>query len=140
MAEVLDKPQQITFDVTDRCQLRCVTCSKWKTVASDVISKELTTDDWKKVLRDLRNWLGEGFWFCFSGGEPFLRPDIFELAEYASSLGIKVASMTNAFSIQHLYERIIDSPIESLNLSLNAINNPIIHDESRGREGSMKKQ
>ena len=139
MAEVLDKPQQITFDVTDRCQLRCVTCSKWKTVASDVISKELTTDDWKKVLRDLRNWLGEGFWFCFSGGEPFLRPDIFELAEYASSLGIKVASMTNAFSIQHLYERIIDSPIESLNLSLNAINNPIIHDESRGREGSYEK-
>ena len=139
MSETLEKPQQITFDVTDRCQLRCVTCSKWKTVASDVISKELTTDDWKKVLSDLRNWLGEGFWFCFSGGEPFLRQDIFELAEYAHSLGIKVASMSNAFSIQHLYEKIVDSPIESLNISLNAINNPIIHDESRGRQGSYEK-
>ncbi len=139
MADILEKPQQITFDVTDRCQLRCVTCSKWKTVASDVISKELSTDDWKKVLSDLRNWLGEGFWFCFSGGEPFLRQDIFELAEYAHSLGIHVASMSNAFSIQHLYEKIIDSPIESLNISLNAINNPIIHDESRGREGSYEK-
>lgn len=139
MQKQIEKPQQITFDITDRCQLQCVTCSKWKTVAADVLSKELTTQDWKDVLNKLHNWLGDGFWFCFSGGEPFLRPDIFELAEYAHSLGIKVASMSNAFSIQHLYEKIIDSPIESLNISLNAINNPLIHDESRGRQSSYEK-
>ena len=139
MAQELDKPQQITFDVTDRCQMQCVTCSKWKTIASDVLSKEMTTEEWKDVLTKLRNWLGEGFWFCFSGGEPFLRQDIFELAEYAHSLGIKVASMSNSFSIAHLYEKIVDSPIESLNLSLNAINNPLIHDESRGRQSSYEK-
>ncbi len=139
MKQELTKPQQITFDVTDRCQMKCVTCSKWKTVASDVMSKELTTQDWKNVLEKLHNWLGEGFWFCFSGGEPFLRPDIFEIAEHAHSLGIKVASMTNSFSIEHLYEKIVDSPIESLNLSLNAINNPIVHDISRGRDGSYAK-
>jgi MoaA/NifB/PqqE/SkfB family radical SAM enzyme len=139
MAEKLEKPQQITFDITDRCQMQCVTCSKWKTVASDVMEKELTTDEWKKVLKDLRDWLGEGFWFCFSGGEPFLRQDIFELAAYAHELGIKVASMTNSFSIQNLYEKIINSPIESLNLSLNSINNPLIHDDSRGRQGSYEK-
>ena len=139
MSENLGKPEQITFDITDRCQLRCVTCSKWKTVASDVISKEMTTSEWKKALDDLKAWLGEGKWFCFSGGEPFLRTDIFEIAEYASSIGFKVASMTNAFSIQNLYEKIIDSPIESLNFSLNAITNPIIHDTSRGREGSYEK-
>lgn len=139
MATNNQKPQQITFDITDRCQMQCVTCSKWKTVASDVISKELTTEEWKDVLSKLRNWLGEGFWFCFSGGEPFLRQDIFEIAEHAHSLGIKIASMTNAFSIQNLYEKIVDSHIESLNISLNAINNPVIHDESRGRQGSYDK-
>ncbi len=139
MQNTINKPQQITFDITDRCQMKCVTCNKWKISAGDVISKELTTDEWKKVLSDLRNWLGEGFWFCFSGGEPFLRQDIFELAEYAHSLGIKVASMTNGFSISHLYEKIVESPIESLNFSLNSITNPIIHDTSRGREGSFEK-
>lgn len=139
MSEKIEKPQQITFDITDRCQMQCVTCSKWKTIAADVMSKELTTEEWKNVLTKLHNWLGDGFWFCFSGGEPFLRPDIFELAEYAHSLGIKVASMTNGFSIQHLYEKIADSKIESLNISLNAINNPLIHDESRGRQGSYEK-
>ena len=139
MNKEIEKPQQITFDITDRCQLQCVTCSKWKTVSSDVINNELTTEEWKKVLVDLKNWLGEGFWFCFSGGEPFLRSDIFELADYAHSLGIKVASMSNAFSIQKLYEKIINSPIESLNISLNAVNNPLVHDVSRGREGSYEK-
>ncbi len=136
---ILEKPQQITFDITDRCQMQCVTCSKWKTSAADVLDKELTTQEWKDILVKLHNWLGDGFWFCFSGGEPFLRQDIFELAEFANSLNIKVASMTNAFSIQHLYERIVDSPIESLNISLNAVNNPLIHDESRGRQGSYEK-
>lgn len=139
MENKLEKPQQITFDITDRCQLQCVTCSKWKTKANDVIQKELTTEDWKKVLKDLHEWLGVGFWFCFSGGEPFLRQDIFELADYAHSLGIKIASMTNAFSIQNIYEKIIDSPIESLNISLNSINKPIIHDKSRGKEGSYER-
>ena len=139
MNETIEKPQQITFDITDRCQMQCVTCSKWKTHSIDVIDKELNTEEWRQVLIDLRSWLGEGFWFCFSGGEPFLRADIFELAEFAHTLGIKVASMTNAFSIQSLYEKIIDSHIESLNISLNAINNPIIHDLSRGRKGSYEK-
>ena len=139
MDKTLEKPQQITFDITDRCQMKCVTCSKWKTVSADVINKELTTDEWKSVLDKLHNWLGEGFWFCFSGGEPFLRQDIFELSEYAHSLGIKIASMTNGFSISNLYEKIIDSHIESLNFSLNAINNPLVHDISRGREGSYQK-
>ena len=139
MSNLPEKPEQITFDITDRCQMQCVTCSKWNTTPSDVMSKELTTDEWKKILDDLKAWLGEGYWFCFSGGEPFLRQDIFELADYAHKLCFKVASMSNAFSIQHLYQKIIDSPIESLNISLNAINNPIIHDESRGRQGSYEK-
>ncbi len=139
MKETLEKPQQITFDITDRCQMQCITCSKWKTNSIDVIDKELSTEDWKKVLFDLHSWLGEGFWFCFSGGEPFLRPDIFELSDYAHSLGIKIASMTNAFGIQNLYEKIINSHIESLNISLNSINNHNIHDLSRGRNGAYEK-
>lgn len=134
--EQIDNPQQITFDITDRCQMQCITCSKWKTHAQDVIDKELSTEDWKKIITDLRNWLGEGFWFCFSGGEPFLRSDIFELTDFAHNLGINVASMTNAFSIKNLYESIINSNIKSLNISLNSINNPNIHDLSRGRKGS----
>ena len=46
MSENLAKPLQITFDITDRCQMECVTCSKWKTVASEVMPKELKSLAW----------------------------------------------------------------------------------------------
>ena len=31
MSNLPEKPEQITFDITDRCQMQCVTCSKWST-------------------------------------------------------------------------------------------------------------
>lgn len=132
------KPQILTIDITDRCQMQCKTCSKWE-VSTEVMKKELTTEQWKEVLQKLRNWLGDGFWICFSGGEPFLRPDIFELTDYATSIGFKVSSMTNAFSVEHLVDKIIDTKFESLNVSLNSIVDKTIHDNSRGREGSAQK-
>lgn len=135
----LDKPQQITFDITDRCQMQCLTCSKWQTKASDVIEKELTTQEWKDIIFKLHEWLGDGFWFCLSGGEPFLRDDIFELADYAKYLNVHTATMSNAYSISQHLERIVDSSIESINISLNSINNQSIHDNSRGREESCKR-
>jgi len=132
------KPQVITLDLTDRCQMECQTCSKWK-ISADVRHKELTTEQWKNVLDQLRAWVGDGFWLCFSGGEPFLRPDIFELTDYATSIGFKVSSMSNGFSLEPLVDKIIDSKFESLNISLNSIVDKTIHDTSRGREGSAQK-
>lgn len=133
------KPSQITLDLTDRCQLQCVTCSKWHTSAADVIGKELTTNEWKSVILNIRDWLGEGASFWFSGGEPFLRDDIFELASYAKSLGLHAASMTNGYSIRHLTELIVDSDIETISISLNAVNDPEIHNASRGRKDAFEK-
>ncbi len=133
------KPQILTIDITDRCQMQCKTCSKWQVQASEVMQKELTTEQWKEGLQKLKIWLGDGFWICFSGGEPFLRPDIFELVDYATALGFKVSSMSNGFSLEPLVDKIIDSKLESINISLNAIADKAIHDNSRGREGSAQK-
>lgn len=133
------KPNQITLDLTDRCQLKCTTCTKWKAASDALAQEELTTEEWKKVILNLYHWLGEGANIWFSGGEPFLRKDIFELASYAASLGLHVSSMTNAYSIGHLHEEIMDSSIEVLSISLNAVNDPKIHDWSRGREGAYEK-
>lgn len=133
------KPNHITLDLTDRCQLKCTTCTKWKVASDALAQEELTTEEWKKVILNLHQWLGEGANIWFSGGEPFLRKDIFELASYAASLGLHVSSMTNAYSIGHLHEEIMDSSIEELSISLNAVNDPKIHDWSRGREGAYEK-
>lgn len=133
------RPQSITFDVTDRCQLKCITCSRWVTKHSDVIDKELSTQDWKDVILKIKNWLGEGTGFCISGGEPFLRSDLLELINYAHSIGLKPSTMTNAFTIGKLYRDIAEAPIDGLNISLNAVNDHEIHDWSRGMKGSCQK-
>ena len=131
--EKLGKPQIITIDITDRCQMRCQTCSKWKTSA-EIKDKELNTEQWKAVFDKLREWLPDGYWICFSGGEPFLRPDLLELVDYATSIGFRVSTMSNGYSLINHVDEIIDSKLESINISLNSIIDKGIHDTSRGRD------
>ncbi len=132
----LYKPSNVTLDLTDRCQLKCQTCSKWKT-NPDVISNELSTDDWKKIIAALEEWLGP-FWFTFSGGEPLLRPDIFELIRYAAQLKTLPTLITNGYGFRNLAEKIVDSDVKSVVVSLNGIN-PDTHDTTRGVGGAFQK-
>lgn len=136
---MLSKPCNIILDTTHRCQLHCEYCSRWKIKHDDVIEKELSTEEWKKVILKLKNWLGEHFTIVLSGGESFLRPDLFEIIKYAKTLKVEVACITNAFGIQNLYEQILDSGLNSLCISLNAIKEPSVHDLSRGTVGSYEK-
>ncbi len=133
------KPYQIVLDITHRCQLHCKYCSRWEINHADVIEKELTTEEWKNAILKLKNWLGEQLTIVFSGGEPFLRTDLFEIIRYAKTLGIKVVCVTNAFNIQNLYEKILDSDLDTICISLNSIKDSSIHDLSRGTVGSYNK-
>ena len=59
------KPTGITFDITDRCQLKCMTCTKWKTPPEAQLD-ELGTEDWKATILKLKQWLGEFLRILFS--------------------------------------------------------------------------
>jgi MoaA/NifB/PqqE/SkfB family radical SAM enzyme len=50
-------------------------------------SGELTTEEAKQMIDDLADFKVPVL--LFSGGEPLIRPDILELAEYAGSKGIR---------------------------------------------------
>ncbi len=56
-------------------------------------ASELTTDQWKAIIRQIAD-MG-AFQLTFGGGEPFLRDDLIELAEYADELGLNVMTTTN---------------------------------------------
>jgi len=58
---------------------------------------ELNTDEAKRML-DMATDFGAEYLFI-TGGEPFLRKDIFELIEYASALGLKLYIKTNGWAI-----------------------------------------
>ncbi len=70
-------PYAVTFYVTHKCNLDCSYCTQKE---PDVFSAELPTTETKRLLRKIRK---ETDSIVITGGEPTLRPDIEELAEWA---------------------------------------------------------
>ncbi|MGB9793400.1 MAG: radical SAM protein, partial [Desulfofundulus sp.] len=81
----------VVWNMTRRCNLRCRHCYL---EAGEVDGgRELTTEEAKLLIRELAEMKVPVL--LFSGGEPLLRRDIWELAEYAASMGIRPGLSTN---------------------------------------------
>ncbi|MCP4369301.1 MAG: radical SAM protein, partial [Deltaproteobacteria bacterium] len=74
-----DKRPVVVWNITRRCNLKCVHCyAHAKDISFD---NELSTQEGKRLIDDL-----SGFGvpvLLFSGGEPLVRKDLPELADYA---------------------------------------------------------
>ena len=79
----MPKPLWLLAELTYACPLQCPYCSNPVDMAN--YTKELTTEEWFKVLREARE-LG-ATQLGFSGGEPLTRPDLEELIAEARRLG-----------------------------------------------------
>ncbi len=130
------KPRYFAFALTDRCQSHCSTCNGWQTPFENKFN-ELSTNDWKFVLSSLKEWIGN-FDFIFTGGEPFLREDIYELADFAASLGLKPKVITNGLALSNRCQDVINAGFTDITVSLNAVKNPRLHNLSRGRQNAFK--
>jgi MoaA/NifB/PqqE/SkfB family radical SAM enzyme len=67
------RPLNLTFSVSYRCNARCRTCNVWKKRVSD-----LTLPEYIRLFDSIG---GSLYWATFSGGEPFLRPDLVDIVE-----------------------------------------------------------
>ena len=79
----LGNPLWLVAELTYRCPLQCVWCSN--PVEYENFQQELTTEEWKRVLREARK-LG-ALQLGFSGGEPLVRKDLEDLIIEARKLG-----------------------------------------------------
>lgn len=70
-------PINLTFSVTNTCQSRCRTCAIWKLYQTnpEKRSEELTLEEIEKIFQSM----GHIYVFNISGGEPFLRSDLFDI-------------------------------------------------------------
>jgi pyrroloquinoline quinone biosynthesis protein E len=84
-------PLWLLAEVTYRCPLHCVYCSNPLDFAK--VEDELSTADWKRVLREARA-LG-AVQLGFSGGEPLMRDDLAVLAAEAHGLGFYTNLITS---------------------------------------------
>ena len=88
-------PIWLLLELTYKCPLKCAFCSNPTDL--DDLDNELSTDEWKQVIRDAKN-MGS-MQIGFSGGEPTLRKDLEELVEEADSLGYYTNLITSGIGL-----------------------------------------
>jgi len=122
-------PFQVVWDVTYACNLRCKHCYA---TAGKALPDELTTDEALDLI-DRLDRLGVTI-IAFSGGEPLVRKDIFELTSYAAEKGIYVAIATNGTLITEEKAREMkESGVGYVQISLDGMKET--HDAFRGIKG-----
>ncbi|MBC8511421.1 MAG: radical SAM protein [Dehalococcoidia bacterium] len=123
----------VVWNCTRRCNLRCVHCYS---SAGNVDSPEaLNTEEGKSFIRDLTDF-GVPV-VLFSGGEPLLREDIFELADFAREQGMRTVLSTNGTLItEEVAEKIRDVGFAEAGISLDGIG--ANNDRFRGKNGAYE--
>ena len=127
-------PVAMTFAVTYRCQCNCVHCSAGKHLKENM--KELSTEEAKKLIDDAQK-LGVTI-IAFTGGEPLVREDIFELISHVDKRKAMPVMFTNGqFLTDGNVEKLTEAGLYSLFLSIDNPN-PEEHDKLRGMPGLFK--
>ena len=124
-------PLAMTFAVTYRCMCKCVHYSAGKHFKED--AQELSTNEAKKLIDDSQK-LGVTI-IAFTGGEPLMREDIFELISYVNKKKAMPIMFTNGLLLtDENVEKLVNAGLYSIFVS---IDSPIPeeHDNLRGIPG-----
>ncbi len=128
-------PLVLSWNITRKCNLKCPHC--YINATTQQLENELTTEEAKKLIDQIcevsRPLL------ILSGGEPLLRPDVYELIRYGASKGLKMGLGSNGSLIDATAaKRLKEAGIETVSISLDS-HIPEQHDEFRGVKGSWEK-
>jgi radical SAM protein with 4Fe4S-binding SPASM domain len=127
-------PMAAYWLVTNACNLKCQFCfaSSGKRAPD-----EMSTDEIKAVLDDFAR-SGVGY-VGLLGGEPLVRPDIFELVEHISDLGLSSTMISNGtLATRERMRRLRDAGLELFGTSMDGMT-PAVHDGIRGMSGAHQR-
>jgi radical SAM protein with 4Fe4S-binding SPASM domain len=125
-------PLSVHVDLTMRCNERCVHCYR---VIED--RGELTTAEVKALLADLAR--AGTLYLTFSGGEIFLRPDLFELIAEAKRLRFDLRLKTNALLVTAARAaRLRELGVRQVDISIYSAD-PAVHDGVTRIPGSLER-
>jgi len=124
----------VAWNTSRTCNLKCVHC--YTDSEAKKYENELTTEEGKALIEDLASFQIPAL--LFSGGEPLMRKDLFELVEHAVKLGIRPTLSTNGTLItREVAQRIKDLGFTYVGISLDGIGE--INDSFRGKKGAFDK-
>jgi Fe-coproporphyrin III synthase len=123
----------VIWNLVRRCNLACMHC--YSVSADTDFPGELSTGEVLRVMQDLKEFRVPAL--ILSGGEPLLRPDLFEIAARAKALGFYTALSTNGTLIDAaLAARIAACGFDYVGISLDGL--AATHDRFRRKAGAFQ--
>ena len=123
----------VVWNSTRTCNLKCRHC--YMNSDARKYRDELSTDEAKKFIDDLAEFKVPVL--LFSGGEPLIREDFFELAAYAAEKNVRPTLSTNGTLItREVAQRIKSIGVGYVGISLDGLQ--AVNDKFRGVEGAFK--
>lgn len=112
-------PEHVYLSLTARCNLRCQMCDISRSPSR--VEDELSTSKIKDIILQIKDM--DIRHLIFSGGEPLLRRDFFEIAEFASASNIeRIDVITNGmFLDEHTIQRLANLRLNHISISLDGL-------------------
>ncbi|MBW1889946.1 MAG: radical SAM protein, partial [Deltaproteobacteria bacterium] len=124
----------VAWEVTRNCNLSCVHCRAAATMGP--YEGELDTQAGFQLIDQIKA-VGDPI-IILTGGEPLLRPDIFEIARYGTDRGLRVVMAPNGTLItENTAEKMAAAGIKRISISLDGATREV-HDRFRGVPGAFQ--
>ncbi|MGV9296354.1 mycofactocin radical SAM maturase [Amycolatopsis sp. NPDC003676] len=123
----LDAPICLTWELTYACNLSCVHCLS---SSGRRDPRELSTEECKALIDEFERM--QVFYVNIGGGEPTVRPDFWELVDYATEHHVGVKFSTNGIKItEDVAKRLAGSDYVDVQISLDGATEEV-NDHVRG--------
>lgn len=133
---IITGPTQMTIDITNRCNLRCLHCYN-SSGENMYVNDEMTDNELLKLVDDIITL--KPFNICLCGGETLLRKDIIlKVAKKLSDNNIMVSMVSNGILMtKDVATQLKESGVSRVQISLDGIGDA--HDKLRGKKGAYEK-
>lgn len=122
----------VVWTLTRQCNLHCIHC--YSDSSNTYYPGEISTKEAKKIVRSLARFKIPVL--LFSGGEPLLRKDLFEINAFAKVFNLKTVLSTNGTLItKQMAKRIKEQGFDYVGVSLDGVG--ITNDRFRNRAGAF---
>ena len=131
--------RNLFWETTLRCNEKCKHCGS-RAGEKDTLKDELTTDEIKKVFKDVSEKIDpNNVLINVTGGEPLLRKDLFEVMDYAcNGLGFRWGITTNGLAMNdEVIQKMKDTHLATMSISIDGLQET--HDKFRGVKGGFDK-
>ncbi len=132
------KPLLVFWETTKSCLLACRHCRA--EAITRPLPGELTTEEGYKLIDDVASFGKPSPILVFTGGDPLMRRDIWDLVSYATRRGIRVAMAPAVTKLldEEAAENMKRYGVRAVSISLDS-GVPEIHDGIRGIRGTWRR-